>query len=100
MSVQSYLETLRAKPETHRKRIAFWSAFGVTVVIFAFWLGSFSVAGSSAKGAVASAVNQAGSPAQSLVASVGSFFVDIKDIFFGPKKITYSTIEVSPGNVK
>lgn len=97
MALQSYLEALRAKPEQYRKRIAFWSSLGMTAVIFAFWLGSFSVAGFSAKVAVSNAVASAGSPSQSLVASVGSFFGDIKDIIFGPKKVIYSTVEVSPG---
>ena len=55
--------------------------------------------GSSAKTTVAQAVNKAGTPAQSLVASVGSFFYDIKDMIFGPKKINYATVEVSPGNI-
>ena len=97
MSVQSYLERLRAKPEHQRRRIAFWSSFGITAVIFAFWLGSFSISGGVAKSAVTTAVNRAGTPAQSLVASVGSFGRDIWEIIFGSKKVTYSTVEVSPG---
>lgn len=100
MNWNAHLENLRSKPDYVRRRIAFWSAFGITAVIFAFWSASFTVSGSDAKGAVAQAVNKVDSPATSLVASVGSFFVDIKDIMFGPRKVTYPQIEVSPGKTK
>ena len=53
---------------------------------------------SQASSTVAQAVESTGSPASSLVASVGSFFGDIKDLLFTPKKVTYSTVEVRPGN--
>jgi hypothetical protein len=98
MNLQAHLEDLRAKPEHIRKRYAFWGSFGITAIIFAFWLGSFSVNMSGASRAVvAQAVNNAGTPAQSLVASVGSFFGDVKDMMFGPRKVTYSTVEVRAG---
>ena len=97
MSFQSYLENLRAKPAHIRKQYAFWASFGVTVVIFAFWLASFSPFGGSSQSAVADAVDKARTPGQSLVASVGSFFTDVKDIVFGSRKVTYSSVEVKPG---
>ena len=96
MSLQTTLERLRAKPEHVRTRIAFWSSFGLTAVIFAFWAASFSVTGTPTK-AVASAVEKAGAPGESLVASVGGFFGDIKEMIFGSKKIKYAEVEVSPG---
>lgn len=96
-TLQRHLETLRSKPEHIRKSIAFWSAFGVTAVIFAFWIASFTAWGVSTQTSIASVVQKADTPAQSMVASVGSFFYDIKDLVFGSKKITYSTVEVSPG---
>ncbi len=98
MKLQTHLENLRAKPEHIRKRIAFWSSFGITAIIFAFWLGSFSITGSTASGAVASAVSKAGSPGSSLIAGVGNFFVDIKEMIFGAKKIKYSEVVVTPGS--
>jgi hypothetical protein len=98
MTIQAYLENIRAKPDHVRQKIAFWSAFGLTAVIFAFWLASFSFVGAPAKATVASAVSEAGAPGQSMVASVGGFFGDIKDLFFGTKTVTYSDIEVTPGN--
>lgn len=98
MAFQDTLENLRAKPEHIRKRIAFWSSFGITAIIFMFWLGSFSVSGSTAKGAVTAAVTKAGSPGSSLIAGVGNFFVDIKEMIFGAKKITYKEVIVTPGN--
>lgn len=97
MGLQANLENLRAKPEHIRKRIAFWSSFGITAIIFVFWLASFSYLPSKATGVVTQAVGRAGAPAQSLIASVGSFFVDIKDLVWSPKKVTYSNIEVVPG---
>jgi hypothetical protein len=98
MSIETFLENMRAKPEHIRRRFAFWTSFGFAAVVFVFWLASFTAIGNTAKGTVAQAVNKAGTPAQSLVAGVGSFFYDIKDMIFGPKKISYSSVEVSPGN--
>lgn len=97
MSIETYLQNLRSKPEHIKRRMAFWTSFGVTAIIFMFWLGSFTAIGSSAGGSVAQAVNSVSSPGTTLVASVGSFFTDIKDIVFGPKKMVYSSVEVLPG---
>jgi len=99
MSIETYLENLRAKPEHIRRRFAFWTSLGFTAIIFLFWLSSFTAIGDNAKETVSKVVDKAGTPAQSLVASVGSFFVDIKDMIFGPKKIDYSAVEVSAGNI-
>ncbi len=98
MSIETYISNLKAKPVGVRKQIAFWSSFGITLVILMFWVASVTGVTGSATTAVAQAVDKAGSPAQSLVASVGSLFGDIKDLFFAPKKITFSTVEVRPGN--
>ena len=101
MNIQAHIENLKTKPEHVRKQIALWSSAVVTLVIFLFWLaattGLSSSATSSASAAVANAVDNAGAPAQSMLASVSSLFGDIKDILFTPKKITYSSIEASPG---
>jgi hypothetical protein len=98
MAFQQHLESMRAKPEHIRKRYAFLGSFGITAIIFTFWLGSFSSFGFASQNAVAIAVNKAGTPTQSLVASVGSLFNDVKELIFGAKKITYSSVEVLPGN--
>ena len=98
MSIQSYIENLRTKPEHVRRQHAFWYSFGITAVIFAFWLGSFGSLSIGAKTAVATAVDKAGTPAQSLVAGVGAFGSDIWHIITGPKKVTYSEVIVTPGN--
>ena len=97
MAFQQHLESLRAKPEHIRKRYAFWGSFGVTAIIFMFWLGSFSTFSSASHNAVTAAVADASTPVQSLVASVGSLFNDVKELVFGAKKVTYSSVEVLPG---
>ena len=97
MSFSTYLENLRAKPEHVRKHFAFWTSFGVTAVIAAFWLASFTGINIGAESAVSSAVAKAGTPAQSLVAGVGAFGGDIWSMLTGPKKISYAEIQVSPG---
>ena len=97
MSFQEHLENIRAKPDYIRKRFSFLVSFGITAIIFVFWLGSYGIFNNTANSAVATTVNKIGSPGQSLVASVGSFFTDIRDIIFGPKKVTYTSIEVLPG---
>ena len=93
----TYLENLRAKPEHERKRFAFWSSLGVTAVIAAFWLASFTGINIGAESAVSSAVAKAGTPAQSLVAGVSAFGGDIWSMLTGPKKISYAEIQVTPG---
>ncbi len=99
MAFATHLETLRAKPEHVRRKIAFWTSFGVTALIFVFWLGSFSSAGKPVPptSAVASAVEKTGSPAQSLIAGVGAFGKDVWSLIFGTKKVTYSEVQVAPG---
>jgi len=97
MAIQSYIEHLRTKPEHIKKQIAFGSALGITVIILAFWVASFTGAGSNAGQAVANAVAKAGTPAQSLTASVGGFFGDLKDLVFTPRKVTYVDVQVTPG---
>ena len=96
MTIQAYIQQLRAKPEHVRRRIAFWSSFGVTAVIFAFWLASFTSTIASPQDGVS--VANIRTPGQSLVAGVGNLFGDLKDMIFGAKKLTYSEVEVSPGN--
>ena len=97
MAFQTYLHNLRAKPEHVRKRFAFWASFGITALIFVFWLASFSITSTPADNAVAKAVEQAGSPGSSMIAGVGNFFTDIKEMIFGTKKITYKEVIVTPG---
>jgi len=99
--MENFIAKLKAKPENTRKQIALWSSIGVTLVIFIFWLASATGITSSATSSVTTAVTQvvdrAGTPAQSMLASVGSLFGDIKDIVFTPKKISYSSVEVRAG---
>jgi len=96
-SLQDHLENLRAKPEHIRRRIAFTSALGFTLIVFAFWAASFSAEITGRPNPVSVAVAKAGTPGQSLIAGVGSLFYDIKDLVFGPKKVTYSSVIVTPG---
>ncbi len=98
MSLETYLEKVRSKPEHVKKHISFWTSFGLTAIIFAFWVSSFGVFRNAAGGDVAATVRNAATPGQSLVAGVGSFFTDIKELIFGAKKVTYSSVEVLPGN--
>ncbi len=94
---QAHLDNLRSKPEHVRRRLAFWSSFGLTAIIAAFWLGSMTSFNTHAKQSVAAAVDKAGSPAQSLVAGVGAFGKDIWQLVFGAKKVQYSEVIATPG---
>ena len=96
MTIQAYIQQLSAKPEHVRRRIAFWSSFGFTAVIFAFWLASFTTSIVSSPDSVS--LTKINTPGQSLVAGVGGLFVDIKDMIFGTRKVRYAEVEVSPGN--
>ncbi len=94
MTIQAYIAHLRSKPEPVRRRIAFWSSFGVTAIIFAFWLASFTPSLISPQNTTS--VAQISTPGQSLIAGVGGLFGDIKDMIFGPKKVIYTEVEISP----
>ena len=96
-SIETYISKLRSKPEHIRHHIALWSSLGISVLIFLFWLGGMTGTNTQVSDAVARTVQNTGSPASSLVANVASFFGDIKDLVFTPKKVTYSTVEVRPG---
>jgi hypothetical protein len=97
MTIQERLDDMRAQPEHIRRRYAFWGSLGFTAVIFVFWLGSFTGINIPAGAAVARTVDKAGTPGQSLVAGVGALGGDIWSMIVGPKKITYSEVEVLPG---
>ncbi|MGC9605574.1 MAG: hypothetical protein ABSF56_02340 [Minisyncoccia bacterium] len=98
MNLQAYLEELRARPEHERRKIALWWSAGLTAVIFLFWISSMTITQISARQAVSAAIQKTSSPAQSLVAGVGAFTGDVWNMIVGPKKITYSTVEVLPGS--
>ena len=98
MNLQAYLEELRGRSEHERRKIALWWSGGLTAIIFLFWISSMTVTQISARQAVSAAIQKTDSPARSLVAGVGAFAGDIWSMIAGPKKITYSTIEVLPGN--
>ena len=95
-SLQTHLENLRAKPEHIRRRVAFWGAFSFTAIIFAFWLASFTATVTGHPNPVTATVSHVQSPGQSLIAGVGGFFYDVKDLIFGPKKVIYPSVEASP----
>jgi hypothetical protein len=97
MKLHSHLKLLRSKPEHVRRRIAFWSSFGVTALIFVFWLASFSAVGPVTSGSVAKVLDEVNTPAQSMVAAVGSIVDTLRDRLFGPQKVEFSTVEVMPG---
>ncbi len=101
MSLQSIIQNLSEKPDHIRRRYSLLISFGVTAVIFVFWLSSFDLIKTPVEQNLANIetgiVQQIKTPTRTILASVGSFAVDIKDIFFGPKKVIYSSVEVKPG---
>ncbi|MDE2037955.1 MAG: hypothetical protein KGI69_01885 [Patescibacteria group bacterium] len=97
MSIRSYIENVRSKPEKDKRRAAFWWAFGATAIMAVFWVGSITGIDIKSGAAVASAVDRAGSPAQSMVAGAGALASDLWSIIAGPKKLTYSEVQVVPG---
>lgn len=106
MSLASYVENLRERPEHHRRRHAFWWSFGFTALVFVFWVASFtdigigtgasSMANSSKKFSVAAA-EEVISPGASLIAGVGAFAGDVWEMIVGPKKVEFAEVQVSPG---
>lgn len=98
MTIDAYISSLKAKPEGTRRRIAFWSSAGMTALIAVFWFASFSYDGSAVRADIAQTVSKAGTPAQSMTASVEGFFTEIWDYVFTPRKVTYIDVQVTPGN--
>ena len=92
MSLTSYIENLREKPEHVRRRHAFWYSFGFTAVVFLFWVSSFTSIGigaqSGARKAAVAAADKVITPGQSLIAGVGAFANDVWSMIVGPKKVT------------
>mgnify|MGYP001598524780 CR=1 FL=1 len=101
MSLSSYIENLRERPEHIRRRAAFWWSFGFTIIVFAFWVASFTSIGigfgSGAQRAVSVTAEKIVTPGQSLVAGVGAFAGDVWSMIVGPKTVTYQEVEVTPG---
>jgi hypothetical protein len=97
MSLVSYIDHLRTKPVHVRRRIAFWTSAGTTALIFMFWVASYTALGTNAKNTAAQVADRFETPTQTLTASVGAFFDDVRGIFLKPKKIEYKPVEVYPG---
>lgn len=96
MPLTDHIDRLREKPEHIRRRIAFWSAGGMSVLIFVFWMASFSISGHTASGALSRAAAQARSPVTSMVAAVGDLFSDLRNLIWSPKKVQYVNVEAIP----
>ena len=97
MSLSSFIQKVGEKPAHIRKFYSLSISFFVTAIIFGFWISSFSFINDPEDRVLASVMDTVDTPGKSLVASVGSFANDLKDLVFGPKKVEYSTVEVKPG---
>lgn len=98
MSLISHIENLRARPEHVRRRVAFWYSFGATALIFVLWLAAFGPVRQNTQSTIANAVKDTSTPAQSLIAGVGSLFGDVRDVIWTPKQVKYADVELLPGN--
>jgi len=86
--LKNYIERLRAKPEEQKNQIAFMYALVITLIIIVFWYAG--VTGLSRRMSdkfVSTVVESSGTPIESIVASVGSLFTDLKDLIWKPKEI-------------
>lgn len=101
MSNQTLFMRLRQKPEKTRHSIAFWSSFGITAIIFAFWISTFKSTGIKINSdVITKTLDKSNTPSKSLIAAVGSAFDDLGSLVFGPKKVTFTSIQVEPANTK
>ena len=104
MAITAYLKSLPQRPEEYRKRFAFWTSFGITAIIFLFWLASWGLVGGNGKQAVANTTTAENTTGQAMTASVsgfsesvGNFFGGMRDFFFGAKVVTYGDVTVTSG---
>ncbi|MDP3962590.1 MAG: hypothetical protein Q8Q03_01870 [bacterium] len=96
--VENHIEKMREKPEHVRKQYAFLTSLGVTMIIFMFWVASFSGSFALDSAVVATEKAEVKSPISSLTANVGDAFGYVKDMIFGANQAKYeSEIEVVPG---
>ncbi len=92
---------MRAKPEHVRKQYAFGVSFGITALIFVFWLASFGIM----KGPIADNTIKPKAPLASLTASAGDaasgFIKYVKELVFGVNQTQYSAdkVEVRAGKI-
>jgi len=96
-SLISYVENLRERPEHVRRRAAFWWSFGFTAIVLLFWLASFSFTGNAIQKSASNVAQSVSGPGESLVAGVGTLANDVWSSIAGPKKFSYSEVQVSPG---
>ena len=96
MSFDNYFNKLVSKPDSYKKKYAFWVSLGVTVIIFTFWITSFDAKTFMNRPVLSESTTKTQTPAESLVAGVGTLFSDIKDLILTPKKIKYGELQVSP----
>jgi hypothetical protein len=92
--IENHIDTMRSKSDHVKKRYAFFMSFGITAIIFVFWLASWNVGPDTS--AIAAQVR---SPLSSATASVADAFVYMKESLFGANKTNYSAdnIEVVGG---
>jgi hypothetical protein len=97
MSITSYVDSLRTKPEHIRRKASFWWAFGITAVIAILWLASFEFGGSSSKSSADAVAQSVSSPGESMAAAVGDLAGDLWSRIVGPKKVRLSEVQAVPG---
>lgn len=101
--MKQHLETLRAKPEHIKRRIAFFSSLSISLLILFVWVVSFQIQSSAE---VAQANNDDSSiktPAVTLSANVSDAWDSLKEVISGAFKgsknsATNNSLEVVPGN--
>ncbi|MEN9647934.1 MAG: hypothetical protein RLY57_738 [Candidatus Parcubacteria bacterium] len=93
--MKQHLENLRAKPDSVKRRIAFFTSLGITLVILLFWVISFNIQTNS----VSASTAQIDTPASSLTATVSDAWGVVKNIFVGSSSVkpANDAIEVSAG---
>lgn len=79
-----FLERVRARPEHERARIAFVSAAGVTLLVFAAWVVSIGVRFSDSAPESPMPETRAGSNLPEELAGVGTLFSDLRDSIMSP----------------
>lgn len=95
-----YIEQLRAKPDHHKKRFAFFTSAGITFVIFALWLVSLQVGNVNNDTVVLNQKKQV-SPFKAVTDNVAGVIHSISESRESFKKVinnqTTVNVEVVPG---
>jgi hypothetical protein len=96
-TIAHHLHRIRQKPNHIKRHIAFWTSFGITLVIVIFWLASMAISQNSSS--TTAIIPQTESPWSAMTASMSDAWTSFKTSLGGSGAAYQAPqLEVTPGN--